>query len=342
MESKAVVASASSRWRGAGGFWPLVGVIAVLSVVALLLGARVAGAAPPTVPGATYVGSETCKGCHEDQFKKMDATLHGRVLGDKGRTELQKHNCESCHGPGSKHLEDQANPANNIRFGPKSRQTAAEQNAVCLQCHQRGKRLFWQGSQHEGRDVSCTTCHSIKSPQSARAQLRAPTQYDLCRTCHAVSVAQQNNWSHMPVRENYWPYTPVTRAPNRQGPLECTNCHNVHGSLTEKLIIDNSINENCYRCHTDKRGPFLWEHPPVRESCLNCHKPHGSNNIRLLRIREPRLCQQCHNENRHPSTAFPGGSGDPTADRRFLGRSCAFCHNNIHGSNHPSGFAFTR
>jgi hypothetical protein len=25
-----------------------------------------------------------------------------------------------------------------------------------------------------------------------------------------------------------------------------------------------------------------------------------------------------------------------------LGRSCSNCHVNIHGSNHPSGFAFTR
>jgi DmsE family decaheme c-type cytochrome len=130
--------------------------------------------------------------------------------------------------------------------------------------------------------------------------------------------------------------------PVREGKLQCSSCHNVHGTITEKLIPETSINENCYRCHVEKRGPFLWEHPPARESCLNCHRPHGTNNIRLLKIREPRLCQQCHNENRHPSTAFAGGTNEPTADRRFLGRSCALCNTNIHGSNHPSGFAFTR
>ncbi len=319
--------SPGSRWRHPRKLWVLWFAVGTLAVGALFFGARVE-AGVPTVPGATYVGSEACKGCHEDQFKKMDDTLHGRVLGDRGRTALQKQSCESCHGPGSKHLEDQANPAYNIRFGPKSPQSAADQSAVCLQCHQRGKRMFWQGSQHDSRDVSCTTCHSVKSPKSARAQLKAPDQLTLCKQCHAVSVAQQMNWSHMPVRE---------------GKLQCSSCHNVHGTITEKLIPENSINENCYRCHTDKRGPFLWEHAPVKESCLNCHKPHGSNNIRLLRIREPRLCQQCHNENRHPSTAFAKGTPqDPEIDRRFLGRSCALCHNNIHGSNHPQGFAFTR
>ena len=306
----------------------LLGLAGLVLIAGLCLGTR-GEAAAPAIPGATFVGSETCKGCHEDQFKKLDATLHSRVLGERGRTALQQQACESCHGPGSKHLEDQTNPAYSVRFGPKSGHSVADRNAVCLQCHQKGKRAFWQGSSHELRDVSCTTCHSVKNPKSLKAQLAAPDQLALCKQCHLVSVGQQANWSHMPVRE---------------GKMQCSSCHNVHGTVTEKLIVDNSINENCYRCHTDKRGPFLWEHAPVRESCMNCHKPHGSNNIRLLKIREPRLCQQCHNENRHPSTAFSGGSTGlgGIADRRVLGRSCALCHSNIHGSNHPSGFAFTR
>ena len=301
----------------------LAGVVALVSLLGTEIQAQL-----PSVPGASYLGTEICKGCHADQAAKLEHTLHGKLLGtDVARTDLQRRGCEACHGPGSKHVEDPANPANNIRFGPKSIRSATDQNAVCLQCHQRGKRLFWQGSQHEGRDVTCTTCHSIKSPKSQRAQLKAPDQMTLCKQCHAVFVAQQMNWSHMPVRE---------------GKLQCTSCHNPHGTITEKLIVEDSVNELCYRCHLDKRGPFLWEHPPARESCLNCHKPHGSNNIRLLKVREPRLCQQCHNEGGHPRTAFAGGTTDPGQDRRFLGRSCAYCHTMIHGSNHPRGFMFQR
>ncbi|HLE81741.1 MAG TPA: DmsE family decaheme c-type cytochrome [Dehalococcoidia bacterium] len=328
MEFRARPPVAGSRQKARRKVWRSLSILGCLAVLGVLLSVRVEAAEPPTVAGATYIGSEQCKGCHEEQAKKMEATLHGRILGEPGRTALQQRGCEACHGPGSKHLEDVTNPANNIRFGPKSIRSATDQNAVCLQCHQKGKRLFWAGSQHEGRDVSCTTCHSIKSPQSPRAQLKAPDQLTLCKQCHAVFVAQQMNWSHMPVRE---------------GKLQCTSCHNPHGTITEKLIPENSVNELCYRCHLDKRGPFLWEHPPVRENCLNCHKPHGSNNIRLLRIREPRLCQQCHNEGGHPRTAFAGGTtADPAQDRRFIGRSCALCHSFIHGSNHPRGFMFQR
>ncbi len=92
--------------------------------------------------------------------------------------------------------------------------------------------------------------------------------------------------SHMPVRE---------------GKVVCTDCHNPHGSFSEALLKTATINEVCYQCHAEKRGPFLWEHPPVRENCLNCHDPHGSNNDFLLKISRPRLCQQCHSGGQHNS-----------------------------------------
>ncbi len=71
--------------------------------------------------------------------------------------------------------------------------------------------------------------------------------------------------------------------PMREGKIVCTDCHNPHGSYSEKLLRANSVNENCYTCHAEKRGPFLWEHAPVRENCLNCHDPHGSINEYLLK-----------------------------------------------------------
>ena len=143
MGSKAVVPSVASRWGGPEGFWRFLGVAAALSFVVLLVGGQ-AQAAPPTIPGATYVGSETCKGCHEDQFKKMEHTLHGKLLGTQlSKGDLQARGCEGCHGPGSKHLEDQANPANNLRFGKTSILKAADKNEVCLQCHSRGKQVLW-------------------------------------------------------------------------------------------------------------------------------------------------------------------------------------------------------
>jgi DmsE family decaheme c-type cytochrome len=293
-----------------------------LILLGLLPAVRPASAAVPTIPGAAYVGADTCKTCHEDQFKNLEHTLHGKLLGTKlSRTALQARGCEACHGPGSKHLEDPAAPATSLRFGKKTTLPAADQNAVCAQCHQGGSQILGPGSRHEARDVSCATCHSVHAPASDKGQLKKANQADLCVRCHQVRVMQFTRSSHMPLRE---------------GKLTCTSCHNPHGTVTEKLIPEISINESCLRCHADKRGPFLWEHAPVIESCTNCHVPHSSNNPPLLRIKQPRLCQQCHIASRHPSQ--PYGQND----RKVFARSCVNCHLNIHGSNHPSGVFFTR
>ncbi len=138
--------------------------------------------------------------------------------------------------------------------------------------------------------------------------------------------------------------------PIREQKLLCTDCHNPHGTVTERLISATSVNNKCYECHAEKRGPFLWEHPPVRENCLNCHEPHGSTHEPLLRVKRPLLCQRCHNTLGHPSVLWARSRDEeargltPYELRRqglaatmLFQRSCTNCHVNIHGSNHPSG-----
>jgi DmsE family decaheme c-type cytochrome len=127
--------------------------------------------------------------------------------------------------------------------------------------------------------------------------------------------------------------------------MSCASCHNPHGSLAPNLLIKASLNETCYICHQEKRGPMLWEHAPVREDCSICHDSHGSNHLSMLKLKPPYLCQTCHSNVFHPSTLFdatelPGGAG--TAQRDILGKACLNCHSRIHGSNHPSGTRFTR
>ena len=69
--------------------------------------------------------------------------------------------------------------------------------------------------------------------------------------------AQLQRSSHMPFRE---------------GKVTCTSCHNPHGTPIRKQLFRATVNENCYSCHAERRGPFLWEHPPVMENCANCHE----------------------------------------------------------------------
>jgi DmsE family decaheme c-type cytochrome len=107
------------------------------------------------------------------------------------------------------------------------------------------------------------------------------------------------------------------------------------------LKSGNWISEACTGCHTEKRGPFLWEHGPVRQNCTTCHDPHGSNNDRLLVAKLPMLCQRCHVASRHPATIYDG-TQLATKSNRLIGRGCVNCHSQIHGSNSPSGNRFLR
>jgi DmsE family decaheme c-type cytochrome len=101
------------------------------------------------------------------------------------------------------------------------------------------------------------------------------------------------------------------------------------------LLVKSTLNDTCYTCHAEKRGPFVWEHEPTRESCANCHTPHGSNQRNLLNSRDPFLCLGCH--------SYGGHVNLPRYNR--VGSSyggCTSCHITTHGSNHPSGAKFTR
>jgi DmsE family decaheme c-type cytochrome len=274
---------------------------------------------PAPQPAAGYVGDDTCTTCHTGQTVKGSA--HARVANP--RTPAAQQGCESCHGPGQAHVDDEAK--GHIR--KFSRIPAREASEACLTCHTRGAHALWQGSPHDTRNLSCTTCHSVHAPTSPAAQLKAVSQQELCVTCHQPQVLKTKRQSHMPVRE---------------GKLECSSCHNPHGTTNIKLLkVGNWINESCVSCHAEKRGPFLYEHAAGRESCVSCHDPHGSSNERMLVAKPPMLCQRCHIGSRHPSTIYDA-TQLASRSNRLIGRACVNCHSAIHGTNHPAGGTFLR
>lgn len=200
-------------------------------------------------------------------------------------------------------------------------------------------RTQWSGSQHESRDVACSNCHTIHA--KADPVMAKATQPDVCFACHKEQRAQIHRISTHPILA---------------GKTACSDCHNPHGSTGPKLLVKNSVNETCYTCHAEKRGPFLWEHSPVVDDCTNCHTPHGSSITPLLKMRPPYLCQQCHSGD-HGKNLYSGGnlpSGNVTSANGMIqpanqsppaqgnARFCLNCHVLIHGSNHPAGAKYQR
>ena len=102
-------------------------------------------------------------------------------------------------------------------------------------------------------------------------------------------------------------------------------------------IKADSVNQLCYKCHAEKRGPFMFEHPPVDENCAACHAVHGSVHQCLLVEKVPNLCQSCHVSPRtgHEYSRETLFKGIAPAAQSF-GRACLNCHVNIHGSNAPA------
>jgi DmsE family decaheme c-type cytochrome len=295
---------------------PLCGAFAFLALATLAGAATQAPPPPVTGSGPTYVGSDTCATCHEETADHLKNTPHGKA----GFAALSSLGCETCHGPGSAHVENPDDESLRPRIETKD---VKMQSQICQKCHDGHAQFFWNGSVHQRRGLSCLSCHSVHSFKSENAQLKTASTTEACITCHKDVRAEMWKNSHHPIRE---------------GKISCSDCHNPHGSSTPKMIKAASANEQCYTCHTEKRGPFLWEHAPVRESCLNCHTPHGSNHLKLQKTSVPFLCQQCHSNTRHPGTLYDATTlaDQARASNRIFNRACLDCHATVHGSNHPS------
>jgi DmsE family decaheme c-type cytochrome len=302
---------------------------AALAGLALAGHAWAADDAPSASPTYSSKGADTCLGCHGDpEILGLFRTAHARPGDPRGPFGHGGLQCEACHGPGGAHAKARGRqPAGIVDFGKGAQATVARQNAQCLTCHQGNTAHDWGTSAHAAHDLACADCHQLHQPQDPVRQVA--TQAQVCARCH-------------PSEQSAALWKP-SRHPLREGKMACTSCHSPHGSSASASLVRNTVNETCTGCHTEKRGPFLWEHQPVNEDCRNCHDPHGSVQPALLRERPPFLCQQCHEVAGHPAApATPAGLPGRTPSVFLLGGACVNCHSQVHGSNHPSGKALMR
>jgi DmsE family decaheme c-type cytochrome len=289
-----------------------------------------------TAPAAAQGAEPVCAKCHEENNDSIRGTAHG------AKNDASGSMCQACHGDATEHVASRGKKpiANKLGKG----HTAAQKSAVCLECHANSRMLaFWESGKHAKNDVSCSSCHSIHgrnrgpavSPFTTTARSQVPgdpaglKQADLCGTCHRQIRNATLKPSHHPIQE---------------GKVKCTDCHNPHGALSHAMVKQETVNQQCFSCHADKRGPYVFNHPPVEENCLTCHTPHGSVHGKLLNEKAPNLCQDCHVTGRHPTNFYgsgqawlnPDGTANSSVNTRFIARGCLNCHNAIHGSNAPS------
>lgn len=270
-------------------------------------------------------GADTCLKCHDEQAELNGMGIFNNVHGraDISATPFAHLQCESCHGPVGKHAKrlrkgKEREPM--VSFGMNSPVLSAHQSSVCLSCHDDQKRVAWQGSVHQSEQLPCSACHLVHTAQDPA--LIKQQQNKLCGSCHKAQNDAFNKRSAHPLK---W------------GQMSCSDCHNPHGSMEEHGLVKSTLNQTCFQCHGEKRGPLLWEHAPVTEDCSICHNAHGSVNAGLLKQRAPQLCLDCHSPADHPVASAQQINNPNTRNVFVLGKNCLNCHSQVHGSNHPSG-----
>jgi DmsE family decaheme c-type cytochrome len=285
-------------------------------LAALFISAARAQDAPPASP---YVGSEACGVCHEDIAKAFAKTPHHLVDGTNAKKGWDGKACESCHGPGTKHAGSAA--AADIRNPGKLAPAAIDR--ICLTCHvNQPTQMGRLQSSHAKDAVACTTCHKIHATAPEMLVVRKTEAINqLCEGCHLTVAAQFQKPFHHKLPE---------------GAMSCVDCHNPHGSMKPAMTQSFGANEpGCLNCHGDKRGPFTFEHGPVRfEGCSTCHAAHGSANPRMLdRPQVQQVCLECHANLPINATGHIGVVPPAFHDLRSPQfQNCTVCHQKIHGS----------
>lgn len=273
---------------------------------------------PPFSPArGEYAGTEACAACHDTI--SIRTLPHHRVVETNKRIGWETKACESCHGPGKAHAES-ADPT--LIFSYK-RATVTRANQACLSCHSQALRKSGHSfDAHTRNNISCVNCHSAHHAKQERRLLQEPTN-ELCASCHSSVTAE---------------FTRPYKHELREGVVTCVDCHNPHGTPRRPQINQVMGNERgCFKCHGDKRGPFVFEHAPVKmDTCASCHEPHGSVNPRMLQRAEVRFqCLECHTNNTTALGNSPPAFHDLRSPRY---QNCTSCHWKIHGSQANRAF----
>ncbi|NDQ58376.1 MAG: DmsE family decaheme c-type cytochrome [Acidipila sp.] len=251
-------------------------------------------------------------------YKNWEKTPHWKTTysTDAGP---EKQGCEACHGPGQAHVEGGGDKTKIFRFNDAS---AAKISERCLTCHTYGEEHSnFARSAHLLNGVSCIDCHSPHHAKESQHLMKA-AQPQLCYGCHLETKQQFSRPFHHRVNE---------------GLVKCSDCHNPHGGfLARQLRATAAQDMLCFKCHQEKAGPFVYEHPAVKvEGCVSCHTPHGSSNARLLKRSQVNLlCLECHSFT--VDQPIPVTPSFHNQAQKY--QACTLCHTQIHGSNFDQFF----
>jgi predicted CXXCH cytochrome family protein len=193
---------------------------------------------PPLIEGAKYVGDKACMDCHSEITRAFPASVHARLhIDDPAMPGMT--GCESCHGPGSKHIASAGHFSGETFIVNPGKDPAA-----CFQCHADVESEFHFPQHHpvlEGK-MNCVQCHD-------------PHGLDIMKPAGGLSFARDNETCAQCHQQETKPVV-YEHPAMRDG---CVSCHDPHGSINRKLLTVSDPNL-CLRCHAQVQGPGTGGH----------------------------------------------------------------------------------
>ena len=213
----------------------------------------------------TFLG--TCKDCHEEQYTKVQDSVHQRAF-DAGNKNAAT--CADCHNP---HTQTRLTGKTSGELTPSARLDIPE---TCSKCHSgiydtykfsvHGNALTQEGNTDVPTCIDCHGVHNIQDPTAV--SFRNSTPY-LCAKCHTDSTIMDKYGIPTNVLNSYvadfhgttvklfeeeFPGQPTNK------PV-CTDCHGVHdiakvGNSETGIAMQENLLVKCQRCHPDATSNF--------------------------------------------------------------------------------------
>ena len=246
------------------------------------------------------VQPKVCQDCHEDEFKAIAGSIHGRrASGDRAIKD-----CNGCHG--SLHTVYKGGD-------PESPLSPVNQIKTCGSCH--GDMMSnYEGSEHArallkmglvGKAPSCSSCHG-KHDIHPKTQAEATTHHakipETCGSCHSGVLVDFKNSAHA---------TALTAG--REGPV-CSTCHEPH-AMKNPTTADarHAVSDGCGNCHERVSASF-------KDSFHG--KATSVGNLKAA------ACADCHTAHSNLPASDPRSSVHPDK----LAATCGACHKNVNAS----------
>ncbi|MBS1654798.1 MAG: tetratricopeptide repeat protein [Bacteroidetes bacterium] len=243
-----------------------------------------------------------CADCHTTDFKK---NFNLTVNSFHSYWRENNVSCESCHGPGSRHIEWAKDTSVHLQYKGFLISLAS-------------KQINWKMDEAKGTALpetivyndtlisTCARCH-------ARA-LRFTDDYtygaSFLQSHSPTAVTTENYYVDGQIKDEDYEYGSFLQSKMYARGVTCINCHEPH-SMKIKLEGNNL----CYSCHSpEKFGTPAHSFHPVSStgsSCVSCHMPvttymvvddRRDHSIRIPRPDQslmngtPNACNKCHTD----------------------------------------------